>query len=89
MGYNSTDQVFLDSAKQTGVKDFLWFLATDQRGVPVESDGIMGLCRRYETKNYVTGPLVVEAMKDAVRLCQILAGKLYAAQILTFLSNLG
>jgi hypothetical protein len=65
MGYNSTDSVYLDSTKLIGgLKNFLWYLATDQRGVPVESDGIMGLCKKYETRNYVTGPLVVDALKD-------------------------
>jgi hypothetical protein len=33
MGFNSTDSVYLDSSKDTGVENFLWFLAIDQYGV--------------------------------------------------------
>ena len=33
MGFNSTDNVYLDSAKSTGVTNFLWFLVLDQYGL--------------------------------------------------------
>ncbi|CDW80761.1 pepsinogen c precursor [Stylonychia lemnae] len=33
LGYNSTDEVYLDSTKSIGISDFLWFLVIDQQGI--------------------------------------------------------
>lgn len=33
IGFNSTDSIYIDSQRQTGVEDFLWFLVLDQYGL--------------------------------------------------------
>jgi hypothetical protein len=46
----------------SGLSSFEWFLATDQRGMTADSDGILGLCRKYNGASYKTGPLLIEAL---------------------------
>ena len=67
LGYNSTDEVYLTPSKTLGLKNFLWFLATDQRGVGPASDGIMGMSRKYQTVRYQSGPLLIQELYMNVR----------------------
>jgi hypothetical protein len=68
LGYNSTDDVYLTPSKSLGLKNFLWFLATDQRGVGPASDGILGMCRQYQSGNYQSGPLMIQELYKTVKI---------------------
>jgi len=50
-----------------GVRDmrlgaFEFFEIVDQHGLPELIDGIMGLSRKWEGEDYVTGPLLLEQL---------------------------
>jgi hypothetical protein len=65
LGYQGTDQFYLDSNKQFGITSFTFMLILYQYGI-APTGGIMGFSRNYNfAASRTTGPLYYQYLKSA------------------------